>query len=178
MGKRGSDGAGFLPKKTKVKLNAPPMNQPWAWMSHEMLESGAMRSLSINGVRVFHRIQLEHMAHAGLENGRLKVTWNDFAKYGIGRRFITKAIAEVVAVGLVTIEQRGRRAYGEDRGDPTQYRLTYLPVAEPGDYRPATNDWKRFETNSGAAKEAIKASERRAGNGSVKARFQPWPMPP
>jgi hypothetical protein len=178
MGKRGGDGAGFLPRKARAKLNAPPMNQPWSWMSHEMLESGAMRSLSINAIRVLHRIQIEHMAHAGLENGRLKVTWNDFAAYGIGRKFITKAIGEVIAVGLVAIEHRGRRAYGEDRGDPTQYRLTYLPVAEPGDYSPATNDWKRFETNIKAAKSAIKAGQRKTGNGKAKAHFEAWPMPP
>jgi hypothetical protein len=53
-------------------LNAPPKTQPWAWLILEMMESGAMRSLSINALRVLHRIQIEHMAHGGLENGCLK----------------------------------------------------------------------------------------------------------
>jgi hypothetical protein len=131
MGRRNSDGAGFLPRKTKMKLNAPPKNQPWVWFSFEMLESGAMRSLSVNGLRVLHRIQIEHMAHGGLENGRLKVTWLDFEKFGVSRKRIRKSIDETIAAGLIAIEQRGRRAHGEDRGDPTQYRLTYLPVADP-----------------------------------------------
>jgi hypothetical protein len=178
MGRRNSDGAGFLPRKKKKGLNAPPPDQPWVWFSFEMLESGSMRSLSVNGMRVFHRIQLEHMSHGGLENGRLKVTWLDFEKFGVSRRLIKKSIDETIAAGLVAIEQRGRRAHGEDRGEPTQYRLTYLPVAEPGDYRPATNDWKRFESNAGAARDAIKAVARRGGNSKAKADFKAWSIPP
>ena len=79
-----------------------------------------MRSLSVNGIRVLHRIQIEHMAHGGLENGRLKVTWLDFEKYGVSRRLIGKSIEEVVAVGIVAIEQPGRMLHGQDHGDPTQ----------------------------------------------------------
>jgi hypothetical protein len=78
MGRNSS--AVFLPLKLRKKLNAPPANQPWGWFSFELLESAAMRSLSVNGRRVLDRIRLEHMAHAGLENGRLKVTWDDFVK--------------------------------------------------------------------------------------------------
>jgi hypothetical protein len=177
MGKSHSN-AVFLPLKTKKKLNAPPANQPWVWMSFEMLESGAMRSLSANGLRVLHRIQIEHMSHGGLENGRLKVTWDDFVRFGVSRRLIGKSVDEVTAVGLVSIAQPGRRPCGQDHGDPTQYRLTYLPVADPGDYCPATNEWKRFESNADAAREAIKAHARKSGNGKAKANFKAWPMPP
>jgi hypothetical protein len=160
--------AGFLPLKTKKRLNTPPANQPWGWFSFELLESGAMRSLSINARRVLDRIRIEHMSHAGLENGRLKVTWNDFVKFGISRRFITAAQTEVIAVGIVAIERPGRRAHGEDKGAPTEYRLTYLPVAEPGDFRPPTNEWKQFGTNVKAATNAIKAHIRRqSGNGKA-----------
>jgi hypothetical protein len=175
MGRRNSGGAVFLPLKTRKRLNAPPADQAWGWFTHELLESGAMRSLSINGRRVIDRIRLEHMAHAGLENGRLKVTWLDFEKFGINRRRIKSSIEEVTTVGIVAIEQPGRKAWGNDQGDSTQYRLTYLPVADPGDYRPATNDWRRFGSNVKAAKAA---SKRKAGNGKGKAKFQAWPMPP
>ena len=104
MGRNSS--AVFLPLKLRKKLNAPPANQPWGWFSFELLESAAMRSLSVNGRRVLDRIRLEHMAHAGLENGRLKVTWLDFEKFGVGRRFIPGAHAEAIAAGIVAITQR------------------------------------------------------------------------
>jgi hypothetical protein len=168
----------FLPLKTKKRLNAPPTNQPWSWCTFEMLESGAMRSLSINGLRVLHRIQIEHMSHGGLDNGRLKVTWHDFEKYGVSRRLIGKSITEVVSVGFAAIEQPGRMLYGRDHGDPTQYRLTYLPVSDAGDFRPPTNDWKRFGGSTKAAKAAIKAGERKSGNGKARVKFEAWPIPP
>jgi hypothetical protein len=118
------------------------------------------------------------MSHAGLENGRLKVTWNDFVKFGIGRRFVADARAEVITVGIVAIEQPGRRPHGEDRGAPTQYRLTYLPVAEPGDFRPPTNEWKQFGSNVKAATKAIEASKRQSRNGKAKENKQASSEPP
>jgi hypothetical protein len=178
MGKSRGAGAGFLPLKTKKRLNAPPANQPWGWFSFELIESGAMRALSINARRILDRIRIEHMSHAGLENGRLKVTWNDFVKFGVARRFIAAAQAEIIAVGIVAIERHGRKFYGEDKGAPTEYRLTYLPVAEPGDFRPPTNEWKRFGTNVKAATNAINARKRQSGNGKAKEDEQAWPMPP
>jgi hypothetical protein len=44
------------------------------------------------------------------------------------------------------------------RGNPTQYRLTHLPVCEPDNFRPATNEWNRFEEDITAAKSAIKVA--------------------
>jgi hypothetical protein len=177
VSRRNSDTV-FLPLRTKTRLNAPPASQPWGWFSFELLESGAMRSLSVNGRRVLDRIRIEHMAHGGLENGRLKVTWLDFKKYGVSARLIGRSVAEAVAVGIVAIEHPGRRLHGEDMGAPTQYRLTYLPVADAGSFCPATNEWRRFGSNVRAAKAAIKASEHKSGNGESKCKFQAWPMPP
>jgi hypothetical protein len=57
MGRNSS--AVFLPLKIRKRLNAPPANQPWGWFSFELLESAAMRSLSVNGRRVLDRIRLE-----------------------------------------------------------------------------------------------------------------------
>lgn len=153
---RKSDNAGFVTRRFKTKLNAPPIAMPWVWMTHEFLESGAYRALSIHGVRALNRIQIEHMAHGGLENGRLKVTWNDFQKYGISRQYIRQALSETITLGFVTMERRGRRCHGEDHGDPAQYRLTYLPVSEPANTRTATNEWKRFGTSIKAARDALK----------------------
>jgi hypothetical protein len=169
MGRRKQDGAGFLPRKDRAKLNAPPHGEPWAWISQEMMESGAFRSLSINARRVLDRIMIEHMKHSGQENGRLKVTWNDFEKFGIGRRFIRDALNELIAAGFVAIEQPGRKVYGTHRGDPTRYRLTFLPVAESNDFRPASNEWRKFGDDINAAKSARPAKTTRKANGRFKA---------
>jgi hypothetical protein len=82
------------------------------------------------------------MNHAGLENGRLEVTYLDFEAYGCRPMSIKKAIEELVAAGLIEIARRGRRCYGQDHGAPTEYRLTWLPVGTETDFQPATNQWK------------------------------------
>jgi hypothetical protein len=174
MGNRKQDRAGFLPRKVKDKLNAPPHGLAWSWLTQEIMESGAFRSLSINGRRVLDRIMVEHMKHAGQENGRLKVTWCDFVKYGIGRRFVSQALGEVICTGLIAIEIPGSRIRSGQPGDPTQYRLTWLPVAEPNNFRSPTNDWKRFSDDVAAARRAIPAKTRK-GNGAAKEKKQlPW----
>jgi hypothetical protein len=167
---RKSDNAGFVTRRFKTKLNAPPIAMPWVWMTHEFLESGAYRALSIHGVRALNRIQIEHMVHGGLENGRLKVTWNDFAKYGITRKWIPQALSEITTLGIATLERRGRRCHGEDHGDPAQYRLTYLPVSEPANTRPATNEWKRFGTSIAAARDALKKQPNKKPASAFKAK--------
>jgi hypothetical protein len=151
MARRKPDGAGFLTKRIKAKLNAPP-DGPWMPIGREMLRSGAMRALSPPRACALDRIMVEHMDHAGQENGRLKVTWQDFEKFGVHRSLIKQALVELTAVGLIAIEQPGRRPHGPDRGDPTQYRLTHLSVCEPANFRPPTNEWKRFEEDIAAAK--------------------------
>jgi hypothetical protein len=152
------DNSGFQTKRIKEKLNAPPPG-PWIALGREMLRSGAMRSLSIHARRCLDRIMVEHMDHGGQENGRLKVTWGDFARFGVERHEIGPALKELVAVGLIEIESLGRAiVWGKSKGTPAQYRLSHLPVSEPNNFRPASNQWKRFEEDVDAAKAAIKAA--------------------
>jgi len=177
MARRKPDGAGFQTKRIKTKLNAPP-HGPWMPIGREMLRSGAMRALSLHARRALDRIMVEHMDHGGQENGRLKVTWQDIEKFGVHRSFIKRALGELAAVGLVAIEQPGRRPHGPDRGDPTQYRLTHLSVCEPANFRPPTNEWKRFEEDIAAAKAAIKAAlpkQLSKPNGKVKHTWKAGP---
>jgi hypothetical protein len=167
---RKPDGAGFQTKRIKAKLNEAP---PGGWMpiGREMLRGGAMRALSVHGRRVLDRIMVEHMDHAGQENGRLKVTWLDFEKFGVHRVYIQQARDELVAVGLVAIEDPGRAiVWGESKGDPAQYRLTFLPVSEPNNFRPATNEWKRFGEDTVAATAIKSAEAKRPSKPNSKAR--------
>jgi hypothetical protein len=79
----------------------------WAWLPREALESPAYRALSLSGHRVLARIQLEHLAHAGKENGKLPVTFLNFEEYGIHRSAIAPAIREAEALGFIRITLRG-----------------------------------------------------------------------
>jgi hypothetical protein len=132
---------GCLPLKQRKRLNAPPTKQPWAWFTLEILSSDAYRSLSGNAMKILNRILIEHMNHAGLENGRLPVSYDDFVKYGMRRHAIRPALNELIAAGFIRISQPGRRVHGEDQGRMAEYRLTWLPVATPADFQAASNDW-------------------------------------
>jgi hypothetical protein len=132
----------FLPKKDRKRLNAPPLNEPWIWFPRTMLESEAYRGLSINALRVLFRIMIEHMAHAGLENGRLKVTTRDFEAYGVRGNSVRTAVDEVCGSGLVKMMVRGQKSSGINPGHAPQFCLTWLPVATEADHAHATNDWK------------------------------------
>ena len=143
--------AGHITRRD-LEANRPPKDEPWAWLTRQMMESAAYRALSIHAYKVLDRILREHMAQGGKENGRLKVTWRDFKKDGVQSRRITGAIAEVEALGFAKRTFPGRRSCGEDRGAPAQYRLTWLPVFEPDNAKSPTNEWKRFGDDYAEAK--------------------------
>ena len=136
----------------------------WTWQLVEMKESSAWRVLSLSGHRVLDRLEIELGHHAGYDNGKLPVTYDDFEKYGIHRHAIGPAVREVVALGFVEITQEGRAGNAEWRR-PTHYRLTYKPQAltEP------TNDWRKIETVeqaafiADAARKAIKKQKSSGG---------------
>ena len=114
----------------------------WAWLPREALESPAYRALSLSGHRVLARIQLEHLAHAGKENGKLPVTFRDFSEYGVHWNAIAPAIREVEAMGFIRVTQEGRSGNGEWR-IPNMFALTHLPTI---DNPKPTEDWKRIKT--------------------------------
>ncbi len=140
------------------KANGPPAGEGFGWLTWSLMDSAAYRALSHSGRIVLDRIHREHGAQGGKENGRLKVTWRDFQKAGVQPRRITRAVAEVEALGLAIRTYYGRRACGEDRGASAQFRLTWLPVMEPDNLTPATNEWKRFGDDIGGAKRIAKSA--------------------
>ena len=54
------------------RMNRPTPNEPWVWLTRELLSSAAWRSMSINGRRVLDFLLLEWMGKGGRENGRLR----------------------------------------------------------------------------------------------------------
>lgn len=134
--------------------NAPPADEPWVWLTREMLESASWAALPRAARRVVERVILEHMAHAGTQNGELTVTYEDFAAYGLAsRRATAVAIRVAVTLGFLDVTFRGQRCYGRARR-PSRYGLTWLPRA---DRTPASNRWRTIRTRDDA-KAAVRAA--------------------
>jgi len=101
---------------------------------------------------------IEHMNHAGTENGNLEATYDQLAAYGATRSEISSAIDEGVALGLIRAKRGGRWA---GTNHPNVYRLTWLPDRNDN---PPTNEWKRVtEAEVIAWREKPKASRSAQG---------------
>ncbi len=120
--------------------NSPPEGMPWVWLTREMIESQAWTSLSRAARLVVDRVMIEHMAHAGSENGRLVVTYSDFVKFGIRRASLKSAITEAAAKGFILVVEKGRPSTGPERW-PAKYALGWLPLF---DAAAALNKWKAW----------------------------------
>src|SRR5262249_851745 len=107
-----------------------------------MLESPAFRVLSLLEHRFLARLEIEHMRHAGRENGRLVVTYDQFAAW-IKRDRIAAALRACCALGVVDVTESGR---GGPFKTPNRYRLTYENVVGNGAYAEATNEWRLIKT--------------------------------
>ena len=104
-----------------------------------MLEHPAFHALSFVARRILDRIEIEHCHTGGNENGNLIVTYSDFERFGIRRKSVTAAIAELVAFGFLEVVERGRPSAMEYR-TPSKYRLTYFHTATRG----PTDEWARL----------------------------------
>jgi len=130
----------------------------------EMLESPPYRALSQSAHRVLSRIEIELGHHAGKDNGRLPVTYEDFEAYGIDRHSIAPAIRELEGLGFIEVTEQGRAGHGEF-GWPNRFRLTFRPTQT---YEP-THEWRRigsWEKAVAIAKEArkpIRKTKRQCG---------------
>lgn len=140
------------------RLNRPPEGEGWVWFTHEMLMSDAWQGLSPAATKVLVRLCIEHMDHAGVQNGALVCTYDDFEAFGVRRRSIPDALAELTSRGIIRIIGRGRRSSGQTR-HPNVYGLTWLPSC---DGEMATNEWKRYR-KSDKSKKANLSKIYRAG---------------
>jgi hypothetical protein len=114
----------------------------WISYSISMVESPALRVLSVSAVRVMHRLEVEHMHHGGAENGRLIVTYDQFEEWGVAPNAISPAIRELVELGFVEITEKGCGG-NENQRRATRYRLTY--VNNKSRDQP-TNEWTKVKT--------------------------------
>jgi hypothetical protein len=116
------------------------ISEQFVYYTREMIGSPAYRALSLQARKVLRRLELEHMAHGGQDNGKLPCRYHDFIKYGCRRNGLSAALIEVEALGFAKTMTLGTRAFGNVPGKASTFLLTYLPTADA----PATNDWKKF----------------------------------
>jgi hypothetical protein len=133
---------GMLPSRHAKKLR-PPQDESWVWFTRTMLESPACRALSGGAFHVVHRIVIEQLAHGGVQNGELPVTYSNFVDYGVRRGSVREYLEEAITLGFIARTRLGVRCYGESKGASARYRLTWLPTC---DGAPATNEWKRHKS--------------------------------
>ena len=126
--------------RLREKRNQPPKNQPWVWVSREMLESDAWRTMPINTRRFVERLMLEQMAHAGKENGKLPCTYNDCIAWGIPRELVGRSQKDAVTRGLVYLAERGNASPRQGRR-PNVWGLGWLPGY---DGSTAPDKWRGF----------------------------------
>jgi hypothetical protein len=122
------------------KRNRPPPGEAFICITREMLESDSWRAMPLYARKIVERIMLEHMAHAGRENGGLKITYAQFAAYGVRRAAVKSAISIAEELGWIDTVERGIRAYGSARR-PSRYGLTWLLRS---DWTPASNRWRNL----------------------------------
>ena len=144
---------GIAGSKRKNKIS-----EQFVYYTREMISSPAYRALSLQGRKVLRRLELEHMAHGGQDNGKLPCRYHDFVKYGCRKNGLSAAPIEVGVLGFAPTMSFGTRAYGNVPGKASTFRLTYLPTADG----PPTNEWKRWSSVEEAR--AAVASEQRKHN--------------
>jgi len=117
----------------------------WIVLPLDLLSSPAWLAMSTQCRRFVEALMVEFCAHAGMENGNLKATYDQLETRGLQRKSVLKVVIEAEALGIVQAS-RGQRSYGSKRA-PSTYRLTWYGTP---DGLAATHEWKAIK----AAEEA------------------------
>jgi hypothetical protein len=132
----------------------------WVSRPRQLVDSPVMAVLSQSGYRALNRIESEHLAHGGAENGKLPVTYADFGRCGIHKDAVAPALRELEALGLIETTRKGYGGAAEVRA-PSLYRLTYITAWNAGRAdETGTHEYLKFknrEQADAAAKAARKA---------------------
>ncbi|MCX5579112.1 hypothetical protein [Kaistia terrae] len=149
------------PRKSDGFDKGADSSRNWAWLTIEIMESVAFRSLSGNATKALFRLVIEHTMHAGLKNGRLVVTHGQFSDYGVTGEYVADAIDELEYKGLIKID-RGRAGIGTPHANV--FTITYL-----GDYEGAapTGEWRRCTPYQCKQWSEVDRKKAAAGRGKV-----------
>jgi len=135
-----------MSKKVSFKekhVAGPPSGSRWVWHTADMRNTEKWLRMPLTCRRLLDRIELEHMAHNGQENGRLNVAYSQFVQWNISRRSIPAAIRYAENAGFLEVMKRGYHV----KDTTNEYRLTYVATRERVrgvyEWSAPTNEWKQ-----------------------------------
>jgi hypothetical protein len=102
-------------------------------------------------------IELAH--HAGRDNGKLQVRFEDFEHHGVRRHSIGPALNELEALGLIKITERGKAAKAAEYRRANKFLLTTRPELDGVGMERC--GWRRFKTAADAGAAVVEARVRR-----------------
>jgi hypothetical protein len=132
-----------------------------------MLDSPAFWALKPIEARILNVIEIEHMRHGGVENGRLIVTRRQFEKRGIPIKAIASGLRALEALGFIQIT-RGAAGIG-DHAQAHRFRLTYVQPNPTDEWR-KHHDPGRVDAIAETARRSADIRARRLGLRSAKKR--------
>ena len=138
------------------KALRPPKGEPFVWLTRELLTSAAWREMSVSTRRLIDFLMVEHMNHAGTNNGNLIATHEQLRKYGLSGNTIREAIEEAKFLGLISYRRGGRWAL---TNQPSRFRLTFQADIN---FNLPTNEWKRRTAGAVATWKAARSRNRQA----------------
>ena len=98
-------------------------SRPFVFVPVEVMESPEWCGLSINARRILERLLLENFRHKAEENGKLGVSFRQFAQCGVRPESGIHAVEELKRAGFLIVTQ------GQAKGSlcpPNLYRITFL----------------------------------------------------
>ena len=132
-----------------------------------MLDSVAYWALKPIERTILSVIEIEHMRHGGVENGRLIVTRRQFEKRGIPIKAIASGLRALEALGFIQIT-RGAAGIG-DHAQAHRFRLTYVQPNPTDEWR-KHHDPGRADAIAETARRSAYIRARRLGLRSAKKR--------
>jgi hypothetical protein len=128
-------------KRSKLAFSLPRGSGWSVPLPKDLIDSVSIAVISRGALKLLFGLMSEHAAHAGQQNGRLVLPYDQMRQLGVRRNDILPHLFELRALGLVDFE-RGARSYGSAK-QPSYYRLTWLATH---DKLMPTNEWKGINT--------------------------------
>ena len=93
------------------------ISEQFVYYTREMIGSPAYRVLSLQGRKVMRRLELEHMAHGGQDNGKLPCRYYDFVEYGCRKNGLSAALIEVNVLGFALTMSSWHPSFRQHTGE-------------------------------------------------------------